>query len=206
VRFYRPTGPTATPTPASFAFALASNGLSDLAIPLDVSGSGITNAESLATYIETQGGAPAGSIVQLMKWNPGLQTLLAWSHQFGFGDNFAVGLGDYIFLTASGGPTSVTLYGRRPAPGELQFALTPGQPSPDCVINTISLPLDQGQITNADDLSDDIGGVVQALDWDAPLQNFLAWSNENGFGDNFPTTMGYPYIVCLDNNAPTQWP
>jgi hypothetical protein len=26
------------------------------------------------------------------------------------------------------------------------------------------------------------------------------------FGDNFPTTPGYPYVVCLDATAPALWP
>ena len=46
-----------------------------------------------------------------------------------------------------------------------------------------------------------------ALDWQAALQNFLAWSNEFGFGEDFTTTIGYPYIVCLSNHGvPPSWP
>lgn len=26
------------------------------------------------------------------------------------------------------------------------------------------------------------------------------------FGDNFPTTVGHPYVVCLDATAPAVWP
>jgi hypothetical protein len=83
-----------------------------------------------------------------------------------------------------------------------------------CALNFLSLPLDQSiasAITSADQLSDDIGvpdvTVTQALDWSTPIQNFLAWSNEFNFGDNFATTIGYPYIVCLSNSGvPPSWP
>jgi hypothetical protein len=200
---------TATPTPASIIFSLAPD-LSDIAIALDVSGSGITDAESLADFIEAQGGSPPGSVQQLLKWEASGQTFLSWSHEFGFGDNVATETGDFIFLllTASA-PSSVTFTGPMPAPGAVQFALVPGQPAPACALNFISLPFDQAALTTADLLSDDIGGVLQALDWSVSFQNFLAWSNDpgpGGFGDNFATTPGHPYIVCLDNTAPTVWP
>jgi N-acetylneuraminic acid mutarotase len=202
-----PLPPTATPTPASFIFTLQPGGLSDIALALDVSASGIADAESLANYIEGQGEARPGSVAQLLKWDNALQTFLAWSHEFGFGDNFALATGDAVMLVlASDAPASVTFTGRMPAPGEVQFSLTAGQPSPNCALNFISLPFDQGQLTNADQLSDDIGGVLQALDWDGAIQNFLAWSNEFGFGDNFATAPGYPYVVCVDDSVPALWP
>jgi hypothetical protein len=48
--------------------------------------------------------------------------------------------------------------------------------------------------------------VLQALDWDAMTQNFLAWSNEFNFGDNFATLPGYAYMVCVTDSAPAAWP
>jgi hypothetical protein len=205
--------PTRTPTPAQFSFTLAPTGLSDIAIALDVTGSGITNAESLADFIEAQGGTPPGSVQQLLKWSASIQNFLAWSHEFQFGDNFAVALGDYVFLITNGGPSAVTFTGRMPNPGELHFNLSPGTPS-TCALNFISLPMDQSQITTADQLSDAIGTpsppgpatVVQTLDWHSGLQNFLVWSNQFNFGDNFTTLVGYPYIVCLTDTAPATWP
>jgi hypothetical protein len=48
---------------------------------------------------------------------------------------------------------------------------------------------------------------LQALYWESAFQNFFVWSNEFGFGDDFPTTVGYPYIVCLSNSGvPPSWP
>jgi hypothetical protein len=186
--------------------------LNDIGIPLHVVASGITDAETLANWIEAQGPAPVpfGTIKQLLKWDAFLGNFFAWSHEFGFGDNFAVNMGDYVFLIVTpSAPAWVSFVGRVPVPGEVSFALADGT-ALDCALNFITLPFDQAALSTADLLSDDIGTpdqtVVQALDWDAPLQNFLAWSNLFGFGDNFATCIGYPYIVCLDNTAPAFWP
>jgi hypothetical protein len=157
--------------------------------------------------VETQGGAPAGSVQQVLKWDNAGQTFETWSHEYGFGDNFATQPGDFILLMLSpAAPASVTFSGAQPAPGAVSFDLLAGQPSPDCTLNFISLPFDQSALSTADLLSDDIGGVLQALDWDATNQSFVTWSNEHGFGDNFPTSAGYPYLVCLDHTGPAQWP
>lgn len=193
-----------------FDFALTAGppgdvALDDLAIPLDVSAV-ITDAESLANWIEGEGSAPFGSVKQLLKWEAAFQNFFAWSHEFGFGDNFALQPGDYVFLVLDeNAPALVGFVGQVPAPGGVTFSLTPGAAS-GCALNFLSLPLDHPEIADADQLSDSIGGVVQALDWDAATQTFLTWSNEFGFGDLFPTTIGYPYIVCLNDAAPAGWP
>jgi hypothetical protein len=194
-----------------FALSPGADLLNDIALPLDASASGLANAEMLATWIELDGGAPFGSVRQLLKWDAFLGNFLAWSHEFGFGDNFPLFYGDYIFLVVTpDAPTLASFVGRVPTPGEVAFPLAPGAAG-QCALNFLSLPFDQAQITTADQLSDAIGTpdvtVVQALDWDSAIQNFLAWSNEFGFGDNFPTTIGHPYIVCLsDQDVPEQWP
>jgi hypothetical protein len=206
--------PTPTPTPSSFTYLpLVPTGLNDIALPLDVSAT-ITGAESLALHIEAQAGTGFGSVQQLVRWDAPSQSFLAWSHEFGFGDNFALALGDPVFLITNGGPTSITFTGRAPDPGEVSFTLTPGQPLSDCALNFISLPFDQAAITGADLLADAIGTpsppgpatVLQALDWNAPAQNFYAWSNVFTFGDNFATVPGYPYIVCVNETVPAVWP
>jgi hypothetical protein len=192
---------------------LAANGANDIVLSLDVSQT-ITNPESLTLYIEAQSGMPFGAMQQVLKWDAPTQRFLAWSHEFGFGDSFPLALGDAVFLLTSGGPTSSTFTAHRPNPGEVSFALTPGQPSPDCALNFLSLPLDHPEIANADQLSDAIGtpsppgppSVLQALDWEPSFQLFFSWSNQSNFGDLFPTTIGYPYIVCLSDDAPPGWP
>lgn len=184
--------------------------LNDLAIALDVSAV-ITDAESLADWIENEGGVPSATVRQLLKWDASRQTFLAWNHKFGFGDNFAIITGDFILATLNqDAPPVTTFVGRVPEPGEVSFRLSPGT-ARGCALNFISLPFDQEALTTADQLSDAIGvpdaTVVQALDWDATRQAPLIWLNVFGFGNNFPTTPGFPYIVCLsDSGVPPIWP
>jgi hypothetical protein len=161
--------------------------------------------------METQGGAPFASVQQVLKWEPFSQNFYAWSHEYSFGDNFAAAPGDYLFLVLDeSAPVLASFVGRMPQPGEVSFALAAGVPG-QCALNFLSLPLDQAALTTANALSDDIGTpdvtVLQALDWESSLQNFLAWSNEFGFGDDFPTSVGYSYILCLsDMGVPLSWP
>ena len=184
--------------------------LNDLAIPLDVSAV-ITDAEGLANWIEAEGGVPFATVRQLLKWDASRQTFLAWDHRFGFGDNFAIATGDFILMTLNrDAPPVTTFVGRVPEPGEVSFGLSPGA-ARGCALNFISLPFDQGALTTADQLSDAIGipdiTVIQALDWDATRQNPLVWLNVFGLGNNFPTTPGFPYIVCLSaTGVPPVWP
>ncbi|MER3545469.1 MAG: hypothetical protein C4311_12950 [Chloroflexota bacterium] len=195
---------------ALMAGSIRGAALNDLAIPLDVSAV-ITDAESLANWIEGEGGVPFATVRQLLKWDVSRQTFLAWDHRFGFGDNFAITTGDFILATLSqDAPLVTTFVGRVPEPGEVSFRLSPGT-ARGCALNFISLPFDQGALTTADQLSDAIGipdtTVAQALDWDAMRQTPLVWLNVFGLGNNFPATPGLPYIVCLsDTGVPSIWP
>ncbi len=192
------------------AGSIRGTALNDLAIALDVAAV-ITDAESLADWIEGEGGVPFATVRQLLKWDAASQTFLAWDHRFGFGDNFTITTGEFILATLNrDAPPVTTFVGRVPEPGEVSFRLSPGT-ARGCALNFISLPFDQAALTTADQLSDDIGianvTVVQALDWEADRRNFRVWANVFGFGDNFPTTTGYPYIVCLSNTGvPSVWP
>jgi hypothetical protein len=182
--------------------------LADMAFALDARAAA-PNADALADSVDPN------HVLQVMKWDPTLQAFLVWSNQFNFGDNFATAVGDYYFLLLdANAPTVASLVGIVPPPGSLHFTLTRAQPGGDCLPNLITLPLDHAHITNADQLADAIGtpnppgppSVIQTFDWRNDLQNFLAWSNAFGFGDNFPTQVGYPYLVCLSDTAPLIWP
>jgi hypothetical protein len=192
------------PVSSIFTAPLAPTGLSIVAIPLDVAESGIVDANTLGLHIEA--GGTEGAVKQLLKWDVATQTFLAYSHEYGYGDNFEVKLGDVVLLIMEGGPADVTLEGRKPDPGEVQYTLTASQPGTECALNFISLPFDQAHITDADLLSDAIGGVVQALDWDEGMQMYQAWSNLYGYGDNFAVQPGHAYMVCLDQSTPQLWP
>jgi hypothetical protein len=202
-----------------FDFALqpgapGESAIDDIAIALDVSAT-LPDAESLADWIETEGGAPFGAVRQVVKFDAASQTIIAWSHEFGFGDNFPLNTGDYIFLIVDeNAPSLASFVGDVPAPGAVNFALTPGNPSLGCVMNLISLPLDHPEITDADLLADSIGApnppgpptTWQVLDWLAHYQVFVGFTNLYNYGSPFATTVGYPYVVCLDETAPPSWP
>lgn len=185
----------------------------DIALPLDVS-TVITDAESLADWVETEGGVPFGTVKQVQKWDAPSQTFLTWSHVSGTGNNFPLQTGDYVFLRVNeDAPAVVSFVGRVPEPGEVVFSLTPGTPT-KCKMNFLSLPLDQAAITNADQLADAIGtpnppgppSVLRARDWDAIDRRLVTWDNRRNRGTLFSTFIGYPYIVCLSDTAPTAWP
>jgi hypothetical protein len=186
--------------------------LVDVGIPLNMEPA-VTDAESLALYIENQLALPFGTVSQLLKWDNTTQTFFAWSHEFGFGDNFLIDPGDYVYILYSGSPNIVDLIGEAPEEGEVEFSLV-GAGGGQCGLNFITLPYEMISITNADELSDSIGipeppgppTILQALDWDTANQAFLAWSNEFTFGDNFPVSPGEPYIVCATDTVPPYWP
>jgi hypothetical protein len=68
------------------------------------------------------------------------------------------------------------------------------------------LPLDATTVVSASGLSDAVGGVEQALEWDAASQTFDYWLPEISFGTDFPLRPGYPYHLCLKTDAPPSWP
>jgi hypothetical protein len=183
---------------------------SDIAVPVWPVDGDYTNdtVDELAEYIEEWADVLSMSTLQYRDWDAPTQTWIAWSREFGFGENFALsaqrrGLPMFVDVGASG-PSVATIVGVIPQ-ASIQFTLTAGTAS-ECALNLISLPLAKANLTDADLLSDDIGGVIQALDWRTPNQDFQAWSNEFGFGDNFATRVFEPYFVCLGADAPTTWP
>jgi hypothetical protein len=118
---------------------------------------------------------------------------------------------NHFYLVGANNAAGETLCNNRM--GEFDFALNPANDT----LNDIALPLDASAsgLVDAESLAlwiegeggAPVGSIRQLLKWDAFLSNFLAWSHEFGFGDNFPTTIGYPYIVCLsDTGVPPSWP
>jgi hypothetical protein len=171
--------------------------LADIALPLDVSAV-ITDANGLADWVD------ANHIHQALKWNPLDKVFLSWSNEFGFGDNFATQTGDSVYLVVDEQVAPLASFvGLVPPAGSTGFRLVPGSATA-CNLNFLSLPLDRSDLTNADQFSDAVGGVEQALDWQATVQNFLAWANRYGFGDNFETSIGNSYAVCAGPRPPDQ--
>lgn len=185
-----------------FDFALeagtgAGNRYTMIALPLEVLAQ-LPDADSLADYI-------GASVQQVLHWDAASQTYEIWLPPFGFGTNFALETSRAYWLELdSTAPAVVTFAGGVPAAGSTHFALLGA--TPVCLFNDISLPLDRPDLTSASELSTDVGGVEQALRWDAPSQTFDLWLPDFGFGTDFSTRIGYPYRLCLKDTAPSVWP
>ena len=121
------------------------------------------------------------------------------------GNNFALSTGRGYFLNTPGsGPTIFTLAGRVPAPATVSFGIS--RAAPACLLNLVSLPLDQGSLGNADTLANAMGGVPEISEWKAATSGYD--TRIVGFvGTNFSTQIGYPYWPCANTSGggPT-WP
>jgi hypothetical protein len=92
-----------------------------------------------------------------------------------------------------------------PPIGTISYDLARPDPGESCLYNFISVPLHRDDLTDADALAADIGGVYSLSYCDAETQD-LTWRLPGVSGPNFPVRAGYPYIVCLDETAPASWP
>jgi|GEM_PF-2310832 hypothetical protein len=125
-----------------------------------------------------------------------------------FGTNFTVSVTNSFYLYKNQlSRTVFSLVGGVPEPSGVHFDLSPGSPGDGCKYNFITLPLHRDDLTDADSLAADIGGVYMVTRYDAPTQTVI-WRipGPPSFGSNFPIRRGYPYVVCLDSTAPTTWP
>jgi hypothetical protein len=60
-------------------------------------------------------------------------------------------------------------------------------------------------LADEDALATDVGGVYTVSCHNPETQD-LTWRIPGVSGDNFPVRAGNPYIVCLDETAPSIWP
>ncbi len=165
-------------------------------VPLPLEIDSIINADTLAAYI--------GSGVQaLLKHNAATQTFQT-RVPGAFGTNFSVFTDDAIFVLLDENASSVISFvGRVPAPGEVSFTLVPGDANGD-KYNFLTLPLDRDDLTNADEVAADIGGVEAVMKYNATPQTFQT-RVPGEFGTNFDLDVGDPFIVLLNSSAPTTW-
>ncbi len=182
---------------------MAAQNVNAIAMPLDATNqftaAGVNfDADGLATIV-------GPGVQQVLKWNAtsGYQT---WYPPDQDGDNFLLTVGgSYRLVLDNTANTIVSFVGDVPAQGAVKFTLV--RPTGvGCVINDISLPLDQSAVADADDLAQAIGNVDQVLFWDKDTQGYKTWYPADQDGDNFTTLIGYPYRVCLLSGGATTWP
>lgn len=155
------------------------------------------DADALAAYV--------GRVYMVLHHDAATQGI-EWRLPGLAGVNFPVEVGEvYLLYLDEAAPLAVSLVGRVPARDEVSLALARPAPGGSCAYNFISLPLHRDDLADADALAADIGGVYTVSRYDAETQD-LTWRMPGVAGENFPVRAGYPYIVCLDESAPSQWP
>jgi hypothetical protein len=156
---------------------------------------GITNSTALMADVTSTTGVTATDVV---RYDPTLGFVPASSS-----GQFPVTVGQPLFVRAQGLiADTYTIVGDVPPAGSINYSLSYN--SGACTYNFISLPLDQGAITNAYELGTDIGDVVRVVRYDVTL-GFLPYEMSAGPGDpGFGVSIGYPYFVCV--SAAKSWP
>ena len=160
--------------------------------------SAISNAQALASAIS--------GTEQILKWNAGIQNFEYYVVSSGAGTNFSMVVGEpYLLLMNNTAPSTFSLVGSVPpatgSSGAVEFSIIGGT---SCKWNHISLPLDHGSISNAQELASDIGNVEQVLRWNATIQNFEYYVVSSGAGTNFQTGVGQPFWICSSQSK--IWP
>lgn len=194
----------------------ATNKWTAIAIPLDVSGSGISMASHVANYIASgdPDDAGNGSIKRLMKWDLAQQKWIEYTPQFPLiGDpDFAVEPGGALLVLADSSLQNTTLswLGDVPESGVITNTLAAN------AWNFIMVPLDQyamygspgAPVGTASDLADDITGVSRVMKWDAVQQKWIEYYPDFPLlgDDDFDVYAGYPYMIRTNSSSPTQWP
>ena len=167
-------------------------------IALNLEVPGVTDADSLASYAGT-------GVYMVIRYDAPTQSIV-WRLPGLAGENFPVQVGEPYFLylddTAS---NTLSLVGGVPSQDTISFALTKAELGGSCKYNFITMPLDKDDLTDADALAADIGGVYMVIRYNAETQD-LTWRLPGLAGENFQVRPGYPYIVCLNENAPAIWP
>jgi hypothetical protein len=194
-----------------------------IALPLNVTGLGITDAQKLANYIATGNATIEGSsVLRVMKWDAA-STPQRWLEYYppdpSAGDPvFAVATGDalMVLLSSAQSSTVLSLVGdvppANPDPGAVNYTLS------NSAWNFIMIPLDQyslygspsAPVGTAASLATDIGGVTRVMKWDAtatPPRWIEYYPSDPSAGDDdYNVFSGYPYMIRTNASAPTQWP
>ncbi len=159
----------------------------------------VGNADDLADRV-------GSGVYNVLRYVATTQSVEFWLPGLEIGSNFPLATGDTAYLHLDeNAPPRLALTGGIPAPGSVQHALTPADPGASCAYNFVTLPLDRDDLTTAEALAADIGGVYMVLRYDAPTQG-ITFRVIGLTGENFSVYPGRPYILCLTESAPTSWP
>jgi hypothetical protein len=175
---------------------------SDVSLALDTGGE-LERASALAAAI------PDAEL--LLWWDAAMQNFIYFAPP-ATGLDFEVKTGTpLLVLRNETAPGAFTQAGGVPSPGDVGFTMVGGTP---CRWNHLSLPLEQTDIRNAQELAEairgiDSGAVEQLLVWEPMQQAFAYWipapvGGPVGMGTNFAVGIGGSTFVCL--NRDVIWP
>lgn len=193
--------PAADSGPTSALAPSATNKYNVISMPLDAhqqfSDAGYNfDSQGLANMIP--------GTLQVLQWKNNTQTYQLFEPGIDTPFPLEVG-GVYRLLLNSTANNVVSFVGDVPPkstePGHKVYDLYGGSP---CKYNVITIPLDRSDISDSQALANEITGTQQVLEWKADTQTYVLF--EPGIDTPFPVKIGYPYRVCLDTTAPSQWP
>jgi len=123
-----------------------------------------------------------------------------------YGDNFATAHGMPVLVSLNPSAAPRWFYtGSVPPAGSVQFVLN--KDASGTRYNEIILPLDRSDITTADQLAREIGGVEAVLKIDPETNGFsVFWLPEIQYGANFEIEPGEPVLIGVNASAPDVWP
>jgi hypothetical protein len=167
-------------------------------IALNLSVPGLSDADALAAYV-------GDGVTEVLRYDAATQSIQQRLPGQA-GPNFAAGLGKAFFVYLDDrAPDLVSLVGSVPSRDAVRFALARPAPGASCAYNWISVPLGRADLTDADTLARDIGGVYTISRYNTQTQD-LTWRVPAIAGENFAVQPGRPYLVCVTATSPLHWP
>lgn len=175
-------------------FTITSLTKNDIALVLNITG--VTDAATLANYC----GSYVRRVARYRSDTQSFQTYIVGLPA----TNFSLTTGEFIYLyTDTSAPAVVSMVGGVPSTGSVSFSLVSGNPS---LKNFVSLPLDQGNLTTAAQVANDIGaGVSRVFRWRGNTQSIQTYIPGLPATD-FTLTIGEPFGLQLSTGAPSEWP
>ncbi len=177
----------------------ATSAYNAIGVPLD---NGIYDAAQLLTDIGNNSGITPTAIT---KYEPGVGFVSYDPNDF-FGVSYPITVGMGVFILVEGVSTDTYAFvGEVPPAGSISFDLAYNAPDV-CTYNLITLPLDQGDITNTTEWTTALGGssVVGNITQYVPGSGFISYDPNDFFATPFDVSIGYPYFVCV--KSAITWP
>jgi hypothetical protein len=167
-------------------------------IVLNLAVPGLSDADALAGYV-------GDGVTEVLRHDAATQSIQRRSPGQA-GPNFAAGLGDALFVYLDDtAPDVVSLVGRVPSRDEVRSSLTRPAQGESCTYNWLSVPLGRDDLTDADTLAGDMGGVYTISRYNTQTQD-LTWRVPGVAGENFAVQPGRPYLACVSATSPLHWP